>query len=131
MSLKIFVVGKDDSFRDSIVMHINDLGHTAIPTEAPESCPHYHSNEAFCDQDSPCGDAIILMENLPAIKGVDFVQRRINGGCKGAVKNNAVIIGPWSENAKNITEALGFHFFKMPFRLDEITVWLSEIERIA
>lgn len=131
MSLKVFVVGQDDSFRESIVQHIMDLGHTAVAAMAPETCPFYHRAEAICSQKSPCGDAIILMQTLPAIKGIDFIKRRMSGGCKGVARNNAVILGPWSGNDKKAAENLGCHFFETPMNLSAITLWLSCIADTA
>jgi len=127
MPLKIIIAGKDDALRDSLAQFVKILGHSVVETTAPETCPFYHSENAFCVQETSCGDALILIQNLPAVKGIDFIRRRIEGGCKGAAKKNALIFGPWSEEEKKIADTLNCHFFETPLDLSDIESWLNEI----
>lgn len=129
MQLRIFVVDPNDAMRESLALHIESLGHEVIAVASPDICPHYHQGFQYCSQENPCGDAIILGQDLPLLKGIDFIERRVNGGCKGAVANNAIICRPWSSEEQRRAETLGCKFFETPLRLTDVTNWLKCIEK--
>ena len=128
LKLRIFVVDPNDAMREPLAMHIDSLGHEVIAATSPDICPHYHDGSQECSQLDSCGDAIILGQDLPLLKGIDFIERRVNGGCKGVVANNAIVCRPWSDGEQQRAESLGCKFFETPLRLTDVTNWLNDVE---
>ena len=128
MQLRVLIIETSDAMRDSIAIHIESLGHEVITASSAEMCPHYHEDNQACRQENACGDVIILGQELPATTGIDYIERRLAGGCRGAAANNAIICRPWSHNEQRRADALGCRFFETPILLAEITVWLKDIE---
>ena len=129
MKLRIFVIDPNDAMRESLSMHVESLGHEVIATASPDICPHYHDGFQECSQLYSCGDAIILGQDLPLLKGIDFIERRVNGGCKGVIANNAIVCQPWSDVEQQCAEALGCRFFETPLRLTDVTNWINDVEK--
>lgn len=129
MKLRIFIIDPNESMRESLTMHIESLGHEVIAAVSPDICPHYHEDFQSCSQQDACGDAILIGQELPLLKGIEFIERRLRGGCKGAITNNALICRPWSTAEKSRAESLGCHFFETPIQLSAITDWLKEVEQ--
>jgi CheY-like chemotaxis protein len=129
LKLRIFVVDPNDAMREPLSMHIESLGHEVIAATSHDICPHYHDGFQKCSQLHSCGDAIILGQDLPLLKGIDFIERRVNGGCKGVIANNAIVCRPWSDGEQQRAEALGCKFFETPLRLADVTNWLNDVEK--
>lgn len=127
LRLRVFIIEPSDAMRESLLMHVESLGHEVITASSADLCPHYHSSGQSCLQENACGDALILGQDLPALKGIDFIERRITGGCKGAAVNNAIICRPWSYHEQARSKALGCRFFETPIHLSEISEWLKKV----
>lgn len=94
-----------------------------------DNCPHYRSDKEHCSQKNACGDALIIGQDFPFLKGIEFIERRIRGGCKAAIANNAIICRPRSDNEHRRAKDLGCHFFETPVQLSEVSDWLKEVEK--
>ena len=127
LRLRVFIVDMNNAMRDSLAIHVESLGHVVVVASSMSTCPHYHSEGQRCSQDTSCGDAMILGQELTSIKGIDFIERRIIGGCKGVAANNALICRPWSYGEEKRLEALGCRFFETPLQLKDISNWLKEV----
>ncbi len=128
MVLRVFVVETYEAMRDSLAMFIESLGHEVISVEEPTGCPHYHTSEGSCSQDEPCGDALIIGQNLPTMKATEFIARKVRGGCKGSVANVAMVCKPWSDGDRLCAKEFGYQIFEMPLRLNELAAWLEQVE---
>lgn len=127
MRLRVYVIEPYEAIRDSLAEFIVMLGHEAVALAEPAGCPHYGGPGQRCSRETPCGDAIILGQTLPGLRGVELIERRIAGGCKGSVANVAMICEPWSEKDGRRAGELGFRIFETPLRLDEIAAWLAVV----
>ena len=65
---------------------------------------------------------------LHVLKGIDFIEKRLIGGCKGSAANNAIICRPWSHDEQKRATDLGCRFIETPLQLSEISAWLKGIE---
>ncbi len=111
-------------------MYIEASGHEVVAVDIPSMCPLYHDCFQECSQLKSCADAIILGQDFPLLNGIDFIERRVKGGCKVAMANNAIICRPWSSEEQRRAEALGCKFFETPLRLEDVTNWLKEVEKM-
>jgi len=128
MQLRVIIIDPSESMREALTIHIENLGHEVIATSNTDLCPHYSGDFNLCSQENACGDAILLGQELQLLKGIEFIERRLKGGCKGAAANNALICRPWSFSEECRAKSLGCRFFETPIKLSEITDWLREVE---
>lgn len=129
MRLRIFLVESDSALRESLRIFLEELGHDVICTETGGDCPHVHAKAQRCDKDKPCADAAILGQYLPKLRGIDLIERRLHGGCKGLIANVALLCLPWSDNDRQRIEALGGRYFETPMQLTEVAGWLELVVR--
>jgi len=127
MVLRVFVVEPYEALRDSLAMFVESLGHEVIAVEEPKGCPHYLMPDRACSQEEPCGDALVIGQNLPALKGSEFIARKVRGGCKGSVTNVAMICKPWSDGDRLCAKEFGYQTFETPLRLSELAAWLEQV----
>lgn len=127
MRLRVFIIDPNDTMRESIALHVESLGYEVIMASSAETCPHYHADRQSCIQENVCGDAMIFGQELPTITGIDFIARRLKGGCKGAAANSAIICRPWSYEEEKRADELGCRFFETPILLADITAWLMGV----
>lgn len=129
MQLRVFVVCVCDELSNSLTMFVESLGHQVIQTAVVDSCPHFASQDGNCSQDHPCGDAIIVCQDLPGVRGIDFIERRLKGGCKGSALNNLVVCRPWAYREEEKARELGINLLETPTDLTFISRWLEDIQR--
>lgn len=127
MRLRIFIIEPYEALRDSLAEFVTMLGHEAVAVVEPHACPHYAAGGQQCSRKNPCGDAMILGQMLPGMRGLELIERRIQGGCRGSVANVAMICAPWSESDSQRAKALGFRIFETPLRLEKLAIWLHEV----
>ena len=129
MRLRIFVIDQSEAMQRSLEMFIESLGHEVFTGPDPQKCPHYHSEGSTCSQEHACGDAFIIGQHFPLTDGIEFLERRIDGGCKGAAINNAILCRPWSDTERLKAAELGCTFFETPLKFSDMQDWVSEISR--
>lgn len=127
MRLRVFIIEPYEALRDSLAEFVTMLGHEAVAVVEPHTCPHYAADGQQCFRQKPCADAVILGQMLPGLRGLELVERRIQGGCKGSVANVAMICAPWSERDSQRAKELGFRVFETPLRLEKLAIWLHEV----
>lgn len=129
MKLRVFILDQSEAMRRSLEMFVESLGHQVFTASSPANCPYYHAENVTCTQDHACGDALIIGQHFPTLDGIDFLRRRIEGGCKGIAANNAILCMPWSDKDRLKAEELGCTFFETPLKFSELQDWLCEISR--
>lgn len=82
-----------------------------------------------CPEEFVCGDFPLTDNRVSGMTGLEFVERRTNGGCRGIVANKAVFSGSWDEEDLAKAARLGCRVFVKPVNLDEISAWLDEREK--
>jgi len=66
---------------------------------------------------------------MPNMKGLEFIQRQVQKGCRGIVQNKAVMSGTWTDADIAYAGSLGCRIFEKPFMIEEIHRWLDECEK--
>lgn len=127
ISLRTFIIEPVDSMRESLEIFVQGLGHEVVSCTDPELCPSYYSNLCECPQQHACADVLIVGQNLPLVSGINFIEKRIRGGCKGAVQNMALICSPWSATDRQRARDLGCRWFETPLDLKELGDWLIQV----
>ena len=98
MRLRVIVIEPEQTVRESLAMMVEECGHEAMAFDVPENCPFYRSETCSCPQEHACADALLLGQHLPRLRGITLLERRLNGGCKGAAAHMALLCLPWSDD---------------------------------
>ena len=129
MRTRIIVLEDDESSRRLLSMLLQVRGYEVISAAAPNSCPLYADLNAPCPHEYPCGDFLLTDNRMPRMTGLELIARQEQRGCKGIVRNKAVISGTWETHELETAEQLGCKTFSKPYRLVDILNWLNEREK--
>ena len=129
MKPRIIVFEDDEVNRKLIALVLEQKGYEVISSADPTICPLYSNLEETCPHEDACGDFLLTDNRMPRMTGLDFVEAQSRRGCKGVVKNKAVVSGSWSPAEREKAENLGCKIFSKPYRIAEILEWLAEQEK--
>ncbi len=125
---KIFIIEDQDDIRQLLEIFFRQTGEFEIHAAAePFACPLYLSDTCQCPQESSCGDILLCDNYLPQMTGLEFIQRQMAKGCKGSIRNKAVMSAGFSPGDVALAEALGCKLFSKPFRLSEVMAWVRSV----
>jgi len=125
--MRIFVIEDDDHYRKAIKAYIEMLGHEVVDAHDPSGCPVYGELDEQCAHRDPCGDLLLIDQNMPKMTGLEFIRRQGERGCKGMAKCKALMSAALSNEELAQAEALGCRVFRKPFRLHHLRDWIEEV----
>lgn len=128
MKLRVVVFEDDDSVRDFIGMLVKSYGHEELSYREPTICPLYSDPVCRCSREEACADILVTDNHMPNMTGLEFIRRQSVSGCKGVMKNKAVISGAWSDVELHLAKSLGCKIFTKPIDIDEFVAWLKKCE---
>ena len=129
MKLRAIVFEDDEANLELITLVLERRGYEVISAADPTICPVYSNLEESCPHEDACGDFLMTDNRMPRMTGLDFVEAQSRRGCKGVVKNKAVISGSWCPEEQERAEELGCKIFKKPYSIKEVSEWLDEEEK--
>jgi hypothetical protein len=127
MRLRVFIIEPSTPIRHLIAEHVNALGHEAVLAQSVEMCRFDQAETACSCRGQACGDAIILGQDVPLAAGLEFIERRLQVGCKGTAVNSAIIFRPLSPKTKSLADEVDCRYLEAHALFDNITVWLKEV----
>jgi len=127
MKARVFVFEDNDTLRSMLCSLLESRGYEVMCFSEPGLCPMYLERGCPCPHDHACADIIITDINMPNVTGLEFLENRIQNGCK--VGNRAVMSGGWTDEELEHAERLGCRIFEKPFKFDELMKWLNECEK--
>lgn len=127
MKLRVFVFDLDNSLRDLLTILVRGKGHEVLAFPEPSACPLYSESDCTCHQEYACGDLMIIDSRMRKMSTIDFIQKQVDHGCKGATQNKLVLstTGSKEEELQRAVK-MGFKLMKKPFILKEISDWIDE-----
>ena len=129
MSIRAFILDDDEKIRSLLSIILESRGYTVLTFPDPTYFTLYSGTECSCPPGQVCGDILITDNNMPNMKGLEFIQNRIQSGCRGIVQNTAVMSGTWTALDIAYAKSLGCRIFEKPFMIEEIHRWLDECEK--
>jgi CheY-like chemotaxis protein len=127
MKARVFVFEDNETLRSMLCLVLESRGYEVMCYSEPGLCPMHLDRKCPCPHQYACADAIITDLNMPHITGLEFLEDRIQNGCK--VKCRAVMSGGWTDEGLDRAKRLGCQVFEKPFRFDELMRWLDECEK--
>ena len=128
MLYRSIILEDDKSTREFLALVLKQRNHEVFAFSSPSICPLYTNAACECPNEEACGDFLITDNQMPGMTGLEFVQRQIEGNCRGAVKNKAIVSGDWTQEEWDLGTRLGCKLFLKPLDLEEFYDWLSERE---
>ncbi len=124
--MRIFVIEDDDHYRKAIKAYLEMLGHEVIEAHDPSGCPLYAELADACRHEDPCGDLLLIDQNMPQMTGLEFIQRQSERGCRGIMSCKALMSASLSDEEHALAQKLGCRIFRKPFRLHYLRDWIEE-----
>jgi hypothetical protein len=128
MKFRTILIDNDEATVRLISVVAREREHEILALDEPFSCPLYSDDACSCPQETACGDILIVSNHLPAISGLDLIERQLRRGCRGSVQNKAVMSRTWTPEDLARAEKIGCKVFKKPFLAREVIGWLEERE---
>ncbi len=126
MLLRTVIFDNDVDALDALNYSISSHGHEVLCYDEPYMCPLYTDVISECPQDNACGDILLIDNKMSRMTGLEFIQQQCLRGCKGTVKNKAVMSADWSTEEIRTAEQLGCRIFSKPIDTKELFMWLEE-----
>jgi len=118
MALRILVIDREESIRDSFQLHLQDRGHEVLVWESPQECPVYRGHD--CANDFPCAHVVFAGYHLQRMNALDLFELMEERGCKGAARNKFVMSGDTTKIDRQRAEQIGCHILQKPISLGQI-----------
>ena len=126
MHPRVIILEDDEDSRRILAMVLERRGYEVVSAAEPLICPLYTDLDARCTHEFPCGDFLLSDNHMPRMTGLQFVARQKERGCKGAVRNKAILSGTWELLELETAARLGCKVFTKPYNLDDIFHWLRD-----
>ena len=98
--------------RSTLKSILGKKGYEVHTYSNPDMCPLYHGADHNCLLDHSCSDVIISDINMPFENGLEFIENRLNKGCKA--KFRALMSADWNENDLHHAECWAVKFSANP-----------------
>jgi len=121
---RILIFDDDESTRKLLWMYFDSQGYEVFTFPHPATCPLCEEKNCPCPIDYACADLIISDLNMPAIKGLDFLEEQINKGCR--CTHMALMSGVIKMEEIEKANKLGIQIFNKPFKISEIKQWAEK-----
>jgi len=126
MKPRVIILEDDESSRALLSLLLEEKGFEVLAFADPTICPIYTDSEQVCSHEDACGDFLLTDNRMPGMSGLDFVGEQARRGCKGIVKNKAVMSATWNDEELERAEKLGCKVFRKPYQVAEIIDWLEQ-----
>jgi len=126
--MRIFLIEDDQSLREILATFLDMKGHEVIHSDNPTGCPAYDSAGEPCPHEHPCGDVLVIDQNMPKMTGLEFIRIQTERGCKGSVQNKLIITSGLKRDELELATRLGCSILVKPFSMFSLLEWLESVE---
>ena len=129
MKLKVVVFEDQSYILDTISIMLKSRGFEVLGYLEPTLCPLYSDRRCFCPSEKPCADILITDNDMPNMTGLEFIRQQLIRGCKGVIRNKAIMSEKWEANELELAASFGCKIFHKPIRTKELFEWIKECEK--
>jgi CheY-like chemotaxis protein len=128
MIYRTLIVDDEPCILETLAIAIEERGHEAI-TAADTSCrPACCNTLCLCNENEVCANFLIIDQNLPGIKGLDFIEQLDQKGCKIPTENRAVMSAYLDNHELLRADQMGCKVLHKPVTFTKLNLWLDERE---
>lgn len=128
MKLRIFVVDDEPSILDTITYCLTELGHEVIAANSTIFCKCFTGDDDGCPTDTPCGDVLLIDQNMPQKKGLDFIAWQKRSGHEVAT-TTALMSASLLESELRQARELGCDVLQKPLNFEKLTTWIEATQQ--
>jgi YesN/AraC family two-component response regulator len=115
--------------RNLLKTALSARGHEVHTFADPTEVPFFHGKDCPCKPEDACSDVLLADIVMPKVKGVELIKELKAGGCWPlSIGNVAIMSGHLTLHYMNELHELGIHYFRKPFKLDDICAWVDQCE---
>jgi len=118
VNLRILIIDDERCIRDSLAIYLTDLGHDVYVSENPSFCSV--ANKCLCEQTYPCADILLIDQNMPTCKGLEFIREQSLLGCKLQPHHQIIMSGTVSPDMIQDAKELSCQIVQKPFSLAQL-----------
>ncbi|GAB4265499.1 MAG: hypothetical protein Kow0092_17900 [Deferrisomatales bacterium] len=126
MKYRVFVFEDNEEFRSVVEHLLSSLGFEVLGFPEPSLCPIYLGEGQRCPHEHACGDFLLTDNQMPRVTGLKLVEHQSRGGCKGMVRNKAILSAAFTPEEVERAQRLGCKVFEKPPDFDELLRWIEE-----
>ena len=126
-SYRVLIFDDDNMIRKILWEYFDRRQYEVFTFPHPKSCALCDINSCNCPTHEACADIMISDLNMPFVKGLDFLEQQIKKGCK--VSAPALMSGDFLAADAERAKSLGIKLFEKPFKLNELDVWVKNVEK--
>ncbi len=132
MNTRILVFDDDEATCTLLMKALSAKGYEVQTFNSPKQFPFAYKQQCPCPPNEPCADIIIADIVMPEMGGIEFLKKLKDSGCLPVGQGNVVVISGYL-TLQYMTELndLGIHYFRKPFRLEDIYAWVEKCNTIA
>jgi CheY-like chemotaxis protein len=124
----LLIMENEDSVRDTLGSYSEQLDYKPILLSDPSVCKALQPGEQQCPTQKSCADALLIDRDLPAIDGLNLIERQIEKGCKVAARRKALMVSMITEPDLEKARNLGCHVLQKPVTSESLESWLVGLE---
>lgn len=114
----------------ALKIRLEKMGHEVVVYEKATDFPFESDESCSCSiTGEPCGDFLIIDQQMPDKTGLEFLGELSKCGCLGIFRNTVLISGWLVEQEEEEARKLGCEVFHKPFEFQEIYQWIEAREK--
>ncbi|HEY6839545.1 MAG TPA: hypothetical protein VI389_12450 [Geobacteraceae bacterium] len=129
MKLRV-VIFEDDASLLLLLRHLlhRNNNFEVLGYSDPTMCPLYANPTCRCTREEACADILLTDNHMPNMTGLEFIHQQCLRGCKGIMKQKAVMSADLRPEDIALAEELGCRIFRKPFQAPELLNWVHACE---
>lgn len=118
VKLRIIIIDDEECIRESLKIHLSDLGHEVVTFDSAMACPAFNNHE--CENSGACADIVLVDHNMPGMTGLEYLKKMTHHGCRVLPRNRVLMTGDATPALENEIKKIGCDIIQKPLRLSKI-----------
>lgn len=131
MPYRTLIIDDEQSIRATLSIALHERGHETSVAASTNSCPVLCHGECFCVGNELCANFLVIDQNLPGCKGLDFIEHLVRIKCKIPPENCAVMSAYLDITELEQADRLGCKTLHKPVTFTKLNLWLDEREPLV
>lgn len=122
---RIILLEDDELVRMALTRALSRRGYEVVSSPDPSICPVCRKFQSGGFGGRVLGDFLLTDNNMPFLNGLDLIAMQVEQGCKGGIRNKAVMSAAWEDEDLEKATQLGCQIFHKPLDIAEVFSWLE------
>jgi DNA-binding NtrC family response regulator len=128
MTYRTLIIDDEPCILETLAIAIEERGHEAVTAENTSSSPACCNSLCICKDGEVCTNFLIIDQNLPGVKGLDFIEQLNQKNCKMPPENRAIMSAYLDNEELARADRMGCKVLNKPVTFTKLNLWLDERE---